>query len=211
MNTFYGFKLGQSQEYDEAGKRWPVTLVRVEPVTVVGWKTSEKSGYDAVQITLGSKKHTNKPVSGFFKNLPEKLSPKYIREIKLDKSDQLDKFAPGEKVSIADVFAAGDLVKVSGVTKGKGFQGVVRRHGFKGGPHTHGQSDRERHPGSIGQTTTPGRVYKGKRMAGHMGTTQATVRNLKVFAVKPEENLLLVTGLVPGAQNGLLTIVKLSK
>lgn len=112
------------------------------------------------------------------------------------------------KFETKDVFAAGDKVKVTGISKGKGFAGVVKRHGFAGGPKTHGQSDRQRHGGSIGQTTTPGRVYKGKRMAGHMGNTTATVKNLQVFAVKPEENLLLIRGLVPGARNSLLKISK---
>ena len=198
MDTFYGFKLGQSQEFDEAGRRWPVTLIRVEPMTAINQK----------QIAFGHKKHLNKPLSGLLKNLPEKISPKFIRSLKLDQLDQLDKFAVGSKIAISDVFTAGDIVKVTGVSKGKGFQGVVRRHKFAGGPKTHGQSDRQRHPGSIGQTTTPGRVYKGKRMAGHMGNSQATISNLKVFSVKPEENLLLVTGLVPGGKNSLLTIQK---
>lgn len=185
MNTFYGFKLGQSQDYDQAGKRWPITMVKVEPMTVT--KNS--------QVSFG---HKNKKTP-------------YFRTIKFDKLDRLDKFTVGEKIVISDFFAAGDKVKVTGISKGKGFQGVVRRHGFAGGPKTHGQSDRQRHPGSIGQTTTPGRVYKGKRMAGHMGHTQITVRNLQVFAVKPEENLLIVRGLIPGGSGGLIKLVKLDQ
>jgi len=192
MNTFYGFKLGQSQQFDQAGRRWPVTMIRVEPMTVVNSK----------QIAFGHQKHLNKPLTGLLKNLPEKFSPKFIREIKFDN------LTPGSKIAISDVFAVGDTVKVSGLSMGKGFQGVVRRHKFAGGPKTHGQSDRQRHPGSIGQTTTPGRVYKGKRMAGHMGNETSSVTNLKVFAIRPEENLLLVTGLVPGKEKSLLTIQK---
>lgn len=115
--------------------------------------------------------------------------------------------APGE-IKIGDVFSIGDKIKVTGTSKGKGFAGVVKRHGFKGGPKTHGQSNRQRHGGSIGQTTTPGRVYKGKRMAGHMGNVQKTTLGLKVFDIKPEENLLYVQGLVPGNKNGLLKICK---
>ena len=129
----------------------------------------------------------------------------FIREIKLD---QLDKFGKLDRININDVFTAGDKIKVTGISKGKGFAGVMKRHGFKGGPKTHGQSNRPRHPGSIGQTTTPGRVYKGKKMAGHMGNAQVTVKNLSVFAVKPEENLLLIQGLVPGNKKGLLKICK---
>lgn len=107
-------------------------------------------------------------------------------------------------------FSPGDLVKVTGISKGKGFAGVVKRHGFKGGPKTHGQSDRQRAPGAIGSTTTPGRVYKGKRMAGHMGNVQRTVLGLSVFAVKPEENMLVVKGLVPGNKGGEVRVVKMS-
>ncbi len=169
-------------------------MVRVSPMTVVGDK----------KIAFGHKKSLNKPLSGLLKNLSEKISPKYFRTLDTEKP-------VGEKIQIADVFVVGDKVKVTGTTKGKGFQGVVRRHGFKGGPKTHGQSDRQRHPGSIGQTTTPGRVYKGKKMAGHMGNDTATVKNLQIFAVKPEENLLLIRGLVPGANSGLLKLVKLDK
>lgn len=198
MNVFYGFKLGQSQDYDAAGRRWPITLIKVEPMTVVANN----------QVTFGHKKTLSKPLQGLLKNLPEKISPKYFR--KIDPTQEVQPKNAGEKITISDVFTVGNKIKVTGTSKGKGFQGVVRRHGFAGGPKTHGQSDRQRHPGAIGQTTTPGRVYKGKRMAGHMGNAQATVRNLEVFAVKPEENLLLVKGLVPGATNGLVKISKQS-
>ena len=201
MDIFYGLKLKQDQAFDQAGKRWPVTAVRVEPLTVISPDV----------VAFGHKKHLSKPQAGLLKNLSEKISPKYIRSLKFDQSDQSDKFSAGSKIQISDIFAAGDFVAVSAVSKGKGFQGVVRRHHFAGGPKTHGQSDRQRHPGSIGQTTTPGRVYKGKRMAGHMGVRQATIRNLKVFAVKPEENLILIQGLVPGAKNGLVKLTKLIK
>ncbi len=200
MDTFYGFKLGQSQDYDSVGRRWPITMVKVEPMIVVNNR----------QVAFGHKKTLSKPLTGLLKNLPfdsvqgkpEKISPKYIREMNFENKPV------GEKITISDVFNSGDKVKVTGTTKGKGFQGVVRRHGFAGGPKTHGQSDRLRHPGSIGQTTTPGRVYKGKRMAGHMGNTQTTVPNLEIFAVKPEENLLLIKGLVPGGRNTFLRIKK---
>lgn len=183
MNTFYGFKLGQDQQYDNAGHRVPVTLVRVEPMTAVNSR----------QIGLGYHKHQNKAQGNnnfqYFRELGETLNA-------------------GDKIQISDVFSSGDKVKVTGVSKGKGYAGVVKRHGFKGGPKTHGQSDRQRAPGSIGSTTTPGRVYRGKRMAGHMGNVQRTATGLEIFAVKPEENLLLIKGLVPGSKGGLLKISK---
>lgn len=169
MNTFYGFKIGQGQDYDQEGYRVSVTTVQAVPMVI---KNSR-------QVTIG----------------------KYTREL----GEALN--APGE-IKIGDVFSLGDKIKVTGISKGKGFAGVVKRHGFKGGPKTHGQSDRQRHPGSIGQTTTPGRVYKGKRMAGHMGNVQRTVSGLKIFAVKPEENLLLIKGLIPGNKGELIKIVK---
>lgn len=191
MNTFYGFKLGQDQKYDSTGNRVPVTLVRVNPMTTV----------NDHQVALGFKKRTNKPTLGLLKNLAEKISPRYIRSLKLDETKT-------EKINIMDVFAVGDEVKVMGTSKGKGFAGVMKRHNFKGGPATHGQSNRARHGGSIGQTTTPGRVYKGKRMAGHMGNVQKTVVHLQIFDIKPEENLLFIRGLVPGNKGGLLRITK---
>jgi large subunit ribosomal protein L3 len=189
MDTLYGFKLKQDQQYTADGVRIPVTHIKVEPNVVVGPNL----------VALGHKKNISKPWQGMLKNLAEKITPRFIKKIATEKS-------VGEKIAISDVFSVGDVVKVTGVSKGKGFAGVVKRHGFKGGPKTHGQSDRQRHPGSIGQTTTPGRVYKGKRMAGHMGVERVTVRNLKVVDIK--DNVLIVKGLVPGAKEGLLKITK---
>lgn len=203
MDTFYGFKLGQGQDYDGKGKRVPVTQIRVNPGVVVGVKTMEKDGYNALRIALGFKKHLNKPLLGLLKNVTEKISPQYIRELKAEALPENQTV-----VNVNDVFTVGDKVKVSGISKGKGFAGVVKRHGFHGGPKTHGQSDRQRHPGSIGSTTTPGRVLKGKRMGGHMGHTQSTVKNLSVFSISPEENLLVIRGLIPGPKG---TLVKVSK
>lgn len=197
MNTLYGFKIGQTSEFDSDGMRVPVTLVSIKPSVITGLKTMEKNNYWAMQIGLGTKK----------KN--KKVTSRFTREIKAEESEMKK---VGEEIQISDVFNSGDLIKVTGTSIGKGFQGVVRRHGFKGGPMTHGAtSTKQRHGGSIGQTTTPGRVYKGKKMAGHMGVETVTVKNLQVFAVKQEENLLLVRGLVPGAKGGLLTITKLTK
>lgn len=207
MNTLYGFKQNQSQDFDSQGRRVAVTWVKMEPVTVVSTKTPEKNNYSAIQIALGTKKHPNKPLQGLLKNLTDKITPQYIREIKLDENETK---TAGEKIQIADVFVAGDKVKVTGTSIGKGFAGVMKRHGFHGGPKTHGQSNRPRHPGAIGTGTTPGHVYRGKRMAGHMGNMTATVKNLEVFAVKPEENLLVIKGLVPGHKGGLLKVTKVT-
>ncbi len=204
MNTLYGYKQKQSQDYDSKGHRVPLTWVKIEPATVVGQRTNKKNGYDAMQITLGNKKHPNKPLQGLLKNISKELTPQYIREIK---SDQLK--TVGEKIIVADVFSAGDKIHVTGKTIGKGFAGVVKRHGFHGGPKTHGQSTKQRHPGSIGQTTTPGRVYKGKRMAGHMGNVTATVKNLEVFSINSEQNMLAVKGLIPGHFGSLVKITKI--
>lgn len=193
MNLFYGIKKGQGQDYDAAGRRVPVTFIHVEPMTVISKN----------QMAFGNKKHPTKALQGQLKNL--QITPKYIKQIK-DSGKQT-----GNKLIISDVFNAGDKVKVTGTSIGKGFAGVMKRHGFHGGPATHGQSVRPRHPGSIGSTTTPGRVFKGKKMAGHMGATTATVRNLEVFKIIPEENLILIRGLVPGNKGGLVKISKLLK
>jgi len=189
MDTIYGFKIGQSQAFDKDGRRVPVTVVKIDDTVI-----------NKHQVAVGTKKNIKSPILGMVKNL--NLKPLFIRKLE---SENLE---PGKKLDISEIFKAGDLVKVTGISKGKGFAGVVKRHGFKGGPKTHGQSNRQRHPGSIGQTTTPGRVYKGKRMAGHMGNAQATVTGLTVFAIKPEENLLEINGLVPGGKGGLVKITR---
>lgn len=189
MDTIYGFKTKQDQAYTPEGVRIPVTHIKVEPNVVVGKDL----------VALGHKHSVSKPWQGMIKNLTDKISPRFMKKLITEKT-------VGEKVQLSDIFAVGDTVKVSGVSKGKGFAGGVKRHGFKGGPKTHGQSDRQRAPGSIGQSTTPGRVYKGKRMAGHMGVDNITVRNLKVVEIK--EDMLIVKGLVPGFSGGLLKITK---
>jgi len=203
MNYLYGFKKGQSQAYDSAGHRVPVTLVEMSPSMVVGKKTTEKNGYDAFQIALGTKKNLIKPITGLLKNLSEKISPRFIREVKIENLAK----ETGEKIVASEVFAKGDSVNVAGISVGKGFAGVVKRHGFHGMPKTHGTSDRWRHPGSIGQTTTPGRVYKNKRMAGHMGSEMVTIRNLEIFEINTD-NTVLIKGLVPGKVGTLLKITK---
>lgn len=191
MNLFYGIKQKQGQDYDSKGLRVPITWVFVEPMTVIANN----------QVVFGTKKHPSKALQGQLKDL--KITPKYIKKLQPEESKNV-----GDKLVISDVFNQGDKVKVTGTSIGKGFAGVMKRHGFHGGPATHGQSNRPRHPGSIGSTTTPGRVFKGKKMAGHMGVDTATVRNLEVFKVLPEENLILIRGLVPGNVGGLVTITK---
>lgn len=197
MDYLYGLKLNQTQGYTPEGLRVALTRIKVDPC----WLIAKKEN-GMMQVAFGTKKHPSSPLLGMLKNLTTKITPKYVKEIKITNEIQ-------EKVTVGDVFNAGDKIKVSGEIKGKGFQGVMRRHGFKGAPKTHGTSTVQRHPGSIGQTTTPGRVYKGKKMAGHMGTTMVSIKGLEVFEVKPEENLLVVKGLVPGGKNTLLRITKL--
>ncbi len=196
-----GKKLGMSQIFRDDGKVAAVTAIETQPCTVAQVKTITKDGYDAVQLGFGEAKRSKSPQQGQPK---EARQFKYLREFRIDDNETIK---VGQKVDVS-LFKAGDLVDITGVSKGKGFAGVVKRHHFAGGPKTHGQSDRHRAPGSIGATTSPGRVFKGLRMAGHMGNKQVTARNLEVFEADPARNLLLVKGAVPGGRNGLLLIKK---
>jgi len=197
-----GRKLGMGQVFAENGEAEAVTAIEAGPCVVTQVKTRDKEGYNAAQLGFGQAKRLNSPQKGHLKELGQF---KYLREFRVADTK---KIKVGDKIN-AGLFKEGDLVDISGVSKGKGFAGVVKRHGFAGGPKTHGQSDRHRAPGSIGATTSPGRVLKGKRMAGHMGNNRVTVRHLQVYRADPERNLLLVKGAVPGARNGLLLIEKL--
>jgi large subunit ribosomal protein L3 len=196
-----GKKLGMGQIFGDDGKAEAVTAIEAGPCVVTQVKTGDKEGYNAAQLGFGETKRLNSPQKGHLKKLGQF---KYLQEFRL--ADTKD-VKVGDKIDVS-LFKEGDRVDITGVSKGKGFAGVVKRHGFAGGPKTHGQSDRHRAPGSIGATTTPGRVLKGMRMAGHMGSNQVTVRHLQVYKADPERNLLLVKGAVPGAQNGLLLIKK---
>ncbi|MBN1366890.1 MAG: 50S ribosomal protein L3 [Dehalococcoidales bacterium] len=196
-----GKKLGMTQLYSDKGVLEPLTAIEVGNCAVTQVKTTERDGYNAVQLGFGVAKKLSSPEKGHLKGLDQF---RYLRELRLDSAEGIK---VGDKVD-ASVFKAGDLVDVIGTSRGKGFAGVVKRHHFRGGPKTHGQSDRTRHPGAIGSTTTPGRVWKGQRMAGHMGDDQVTVQNLVVFQTSVERNLLLVKGAVPGAKNGLVIIKK---
>ena len=208
MNTIFGIKQDMTQVFDALGKRRVATKILAGPCRIVQIKTSDKDGYTAVQLGLGIRKRVLKPVAGHLKKANITDPVKYLREVRLSEEITLN---PGDTVNAGEVFEAGDIVKVVGVTKGKGFAGVVKRWGFHGGPKTHGQSDRHRAPGSIGSGTTPGRVVKGKKMAGRMGGDTTTVEGLTVLEVNPETNTILVSGPVPGANQGMVTITKTGK
>ena len=194
-----GRKLGMTQIFRDSGEAEAVTAVEAGPCSVVQIKTVAKEGYNAAQLGFGEAKRLKSPERGHLRGLGRF---KHLREFRVDDIGDIQ-----VKLDVS-LFNEGDLVDVTGVSKGKGFSGVVKRHGFAGGPKTHGQSDRHRHPGSIGATTSPGRVLKGTSMAGHMGNQRVTVRKLEVLKADPEHNLLLIKGAVPGANNGLLLITK---
>lgn len=196
MNTIFGKKVTQSEKFLEDGKRIPVTSIMVWENVVKGIKTKDKHQYTAIQIGIGIDKKAK------IKN-----SPIFLREIKIDEEAGLPEI--GSLVKPTEIFRPGDIVDVTGISKGKGYAGVVKRHHFKGGPKTHGQSDRQRAPGSIGSATTPGRVYRGKRMAGRMGHERVTVKNLQIVEVN--DDYILVKGLVPGGRNNLLTLKKVGE
>ncbi len=196
-----GKKLGMTQVYKENAKVVGVTAIEAGPCVVIQVKTVDKDGYKAAQLGFGQPKRLKSPEKGHLKGFGEF---RYLRELRLAENENVE---PGQKIDVS-VFKAGDLVDITGISKGKGFAGVVKRHHFKGGPKTHGQSDRQRAPGSIGSTTSPGRVFKGTRMAGRMGNDRVTAQRLEVIRTDPAKNLLLVKGAVPGATNALLIIKK---
>jgi large subunit ribosomal protein L3 len=197
-----GRKVGMTQIFQADGTMIPVSVVAVEPNTVTRVRTSARDGYAVVQLGVEESSKLNKPELGQLKDLP-KLS--VLREFRLDEAGN-EAYTVGQKLDVS-LFAAGDIIDVTGVSKGKGFSGHIKRHHFKRGPKTHG-SDHHRAPGSIGPGTTPGRVYKGMRMAGHLGDERATVKKLRVVRADAERNLLLVKGSVPGAPNGLILVKK---
>ena len=198
-----GRKIGMTQIFGEDGRVEPVTAIEAGPCFVAQIKRVQKEGYDAVQLGFGQAKRLNSPQKGHLKKVG------MLRHLREFKAADIDSIEVGHKVDVG-MFKAGDIVDISGTSKGRGFAGGVKRYHFAGGPKTHGQSDRHRAPGSIGATTSPGRVWKGLRMAGHMGNRRVTVRRLKVVEADPERNLLLVRGAVPGWRKGLLTICKSS-
>ncbi len=209
MKAILGRKVGMTQIFNEAGEAIPVTVIEAGPCYVTQVKTLERDGYRAVQL-------------GFEEVKPHRLSGgerghlarnnnvpmlRHLREFRLRSDEEVEE---GQRI-LVDVFEVGDGVDVVGISKGRGFAGVVKRYGFGGGPKTHGQSDRHRAPGSIGATTNPGRVWKGKRMPGRMGNARVTAQNLRVEMVDPDRNLLAVRGSVPGSKGGLLVIKQARK
>ena len=195
-----GRKLGMTQIFDDAGVVHPVTVIECGPNVVTQVKTTENDGYEAVQLGFGIDKRLNKPEQGH-----RKASGYMSRKLREVKADDVAEFEVGQVLKV-DTFSNGELVDVTGTSKGKGFQGAMKRHGFSGAQKTHGQSDRWRAPGSIGSSATPGRVFKGQRMAGHTGFDRVTVQNLKVLRVDVDRNVLLVEGSVPGPTNGVVLI-----
>lgn len=203
MHGLIGRKIGMSQVFAENGDAVPVTVIEAGPCYVTQVKTLERDGYEAAQIGFEAKKEkqTTRPLQGHFKKA--KVEPqRIVREVAVE---DIETCEPGQVIG-ADIFETGELVDVTGYFKGRGFQGVVKRHGFRGGDKTRGQSDRWRHPGSIGQSATPSKVFKGTRMGGRMGNKRVTVRNLQVVGVDAEKNILLVKGAVPGHRNGYVLI-----
>jgi large subunit ribosomal protein L3 len=190
--------------FGDDGTVVPVSVIEATPNTITRIRSAEQDGYTALQLGAGTARRVTKPVAGQFKHLgKDQQRPRSVREVRVESADG---YEIGQQVGV-DVFEAGELVDVTGVSKGHGFTGVIARHHFRRGPKTHG-SDHHRAPGSIGAGTFPGRVWKGTRMAGHMGNEQVTVKKLKVVKIDTERNLILVKGAVPGARNGLLLVQK---
>jgi large subunit ribosomal protein L3 len=196
-----GRKVGVTQVFQGDGTMVAVSVLSIEPNTVTRLRTDARDGYTAVQLGTEESKRLNKPDAGQLKDLPQVAK---IREFRVE---SVDDYEVGQKIAIADIFSDGDLVDVTGVSKGKGFAGHIKRHHFHRGPKSHG-SDHHREPGSIGPGTTPGRVYKGVKMAGHMGDETATIKKLRVVRADSERNLLLVKGSLPGPRGSLILVKK---
>ncbi len=197
-----GRKVGMTQVFQDDGTMVAVSVLAVEPNTVTRLRTLERDGYTAVQLGTDVVARLSKPETGQLRSGLPKVAT--IREFRVD---EVDAYEVGQTVSIGDLFNAGDLVDVVGVSKGKGFAGQIKRHNFHRGPKTHG-SDHHREPGSIGPGTTPGRVYKGMKMAGHMGDDRVTVKKVRIVRADTERNLLLVNGSLPGSRNSLILVKK---
>ena len=206
LQTILGKKLEQSQKFLEDGRRIPVTRIWVKGNVVVSVKTHDKDHYSAVQLGFSEKKKTNKAMMGHIKGANLEKAPYFLKEVRLSEDGEI---TAGTMLNASEILSEGDIIDITGVSKGKGYAGVVKRHGFHGGPRTHGQSDRERAPGSIGQTTTPGRVFKGKKMAGRMGNENVTIKNLEVVGVTDDE--ILIKGLIPGSVNSFVIVKKVGE
>ena len=202
VDGILGRKIGMTQLHREDGAVEAVTALKAGPCTVTQLKSVDGEGYSSVQLGYDEAKRANKPAQGHF--APSGKNFRVWREFRVGDASELE---VGQELDVSQ-FEPGDLVDATGFSKGRGFAGGVKRYNFRGGPKTHGQSDRHRAPGSIGAGSTPGRVLKGLKMAGHMGDRKVTVRNLEVVRTEPERNLMFVRGAVPGAKNGLLVIKK---
>lgn len=202
MSGLLGRKIGMTTMYDENGRARAVTLIECGPCVVTQVKTRQRDGYEAVQVGFMNAKRINAPLAGHFERAGKSF--KHVYEFKVG---DLGEFEVGQEVR-ANVFEVGEGVKVTGRSKGKGFQGGVKRYGFAGGPKTHGQSDRHRAPGSVGAGTYPGRVWRGTRMAGHMGDKKITTRGLSIASVDAANNHVFIFGTVPGARNSIVRIEK---
>jgi len=200
ISGIMGRKVGMTRVFEEGHGMIAVSVIQAGPCFVTQVKTADSDGYNAVQIGYEESRKLNKAERGHL----EKGGVPALRHLREIRTPELDAKV-GDRIDVG-TFSAGDRIDVIGTSKGKGFAGVVKRHGFAGGPKTHGQSDRHRAPGSIGSGTTPGRVIKGQRMAGHMGDERVTVKNLRVVRVDTERNLLVVEGAIPGGRKGLLMI-----
>jgi large subunit ribosomal protein L3 len=196
-----GRKVGMTQIFQDDGTMVAVSVVAIEPNTVTRLRTSDRDGYTAVQVGTEVSRRLSKPEAGQLKELPQVAT---IREFRVD---SVDDFSVGQTLTLGEMFAAGDHVDVTGVSKGKGFAGHIKRHHFSRGPKTHG-SDHHREPGSIGPGTTPGRVYRGLKMAGHMGDERVTTKKVRVVRADTDRNLLLVAGSLPGARGSLILVKK---
>lgn len=206
ITQILGKKIGTTQVFREDGSADCITAIEVSPCTVTQIKSAEVDGYEGVQLGIQTTKKSTKPKIGHFKKSSDDFF-KYLREVRSNGTDDLKL---GDKFD-ASIFEAGERLDVTGISKGRGFQGVVKRHHFRGGPKTHGQSDRHRAPGSIGAGTSPGKVLKGHKMAGHMGNVKVTVKNLEVVSVDTARNAVLIKGAVPGSRQGLLLLSKRGK
>lgn len=210
ITSLFGTKQPMTHLFDEEGRWVPVTRLSLGPFTATQVKTTEKDGYWAVQLASGRKKHLSHPMAGHLKASGMTTMPRMIQEVRVTGAETPH---VGNTIAVSDVFHVGDVVQVTGYTKGRGFTGVVKRWGFAGGPKTHGQSDRHRAPGAISQGTTPGRIHKGKKMAGRHGSERKTIANLRVVKIVPEQHELWVSGAVPGHVNGrvFVTVTNVTK
>ncbi|PKB66872.1 MAG: 50S ribosomal protein L3 [SAR202 cluster bacterium Io17-Chloro-G4] len=204
IQGFLGRKIGMTQIFREDGRVVPVTVIEAGPCIVTQIKTKETDGYEAVQLGFGEVKKLNQPRAGHLKASQQK---RYLREVK---ADDVSEFEVGQSLGV-DLFEEGEKLDVIGRSKGRGFAGAMKRWGFGGGPRTHGQSDRARAPGSIGGGTTPGKVFKGMKMAGHMGNRRITAKGVEIVKIDPDRNLLMLKGGIPGSINSLVQIRRTNK